>query len=248
MADPAFPLPPAPFTGRSRRVEAGACFEWLRQAWAMFAGQPALWVTVALLLLIGYLALSIVPVVGTLVANLLLPAFSAGALSICRQQAQGEAPQLGELFRGFQGPAASGLVIVGGLSALAFLLIALLAFLLAGGGVVGGVMMGRPAGLGFAFGGFLVGLLLMLVLSVPVLMAVCFAPALVCFHGMAPLAALRASFQACASNWLALSVFCLLLSVLVFFALLPVGLGLLILIPILYGTLYAAYRDIFPAA
>lgn len=247
-APSAFPIAPAPFSGKSRRAEAGACFDWLRQAWAMFAANPGVWVSMALLLIVFYLALSIVPFLGSFAANLLLPAFSAGVLAMCRHQAQGEEASLNHLLEGFQGTAASGLVVVGALYGAALLLIVGVAFMVAGGGVVGGLVMGRPAGLGVAFGGLMVSLLLILVLATPLIMAMFFAPALVFFHGMPPVAAMKASFHACALNWLSLSVYGLLLSVLMFFALLPVGLGLLVLIPLLYGTLYAAYRDIFPAS
>lgn len=214
----------------------------------MFAANPGVWLTMTVLLLVFYLALSVVPVVGTLVANLLLPVFSAGVLAMCRRQALGEDATLASLLDGFQQERVSGLVVLGALYSLALLLIFALAALLAGGSAVGGVMMGRPAGLGVAFGGILFSLLLLVVLSIPLIMAICFAPALVFFHGMPPLAAMQASFVACALNWLPLGVYGLLLSVLVFFAVLPVGLGLLVLIPILYGTVYAAYRDIFPGS
>lgn len=246
--DAPFPLPPAPFSGNSQRAEAGACFDWLRQAWAIFAANPGVWVSVGLLSIVFYLALSVVPVLGTVAANLLMPVFSAGVLTMCRRQAQGDEARLVDLLAGFQGSAASGLVVVGALYSVALFVIAALAVMLAGGGIVGGGLMARPAGLGVAFGGLLFSLLLTLVLATPVIMAVVFAPALVFFHGLPPFVAMKASFLACANNWLALSVYGVLLSVLMFFALLPVGLGLLVLIPLLYGTLYAAYRDIFPGS
>ena len=77
-------------------------------------------------------------------------------------------------------------------------------------------------------------------------MAVIFAPALVFFNKMAPVPAMKASFAACAENWLAFLVYGVFLFVLAFFAALPIGLGFLLLIPVTTGALYAAYRDIFP--
>ena len=48
-------------------------------------------------------------------------------------------------------------------------------------------------------------------------------------------------------NVLAFLVYGLIVLVLAFFAALPVGLGFLVLIPVLAGSVYAAYRDVFVA-
>jgi uncharacterized membrane protein len=79
-------------------------------------------------------------------------------------------------------------------------------------------------------------------------MSVWFAPALVYFHGMQPLAAMKASFAAGAKNWLVMMIFGIFLVVAGFFAMLPIGLGLLLLLPVFSAAVYASYRDIFPGA
>ena len=118
---------------------------------------------------------------------------------------------------------------------------------LGGGSVAGGLLSAQPAGLGVIFGGLMLSLLLSLALSVPVVMAIWFAPALVFFNNMQPVEALKASFEACMKNVLAFLVYGLIVLVLAFFAALPVGLGFLVLIPVLAGSVYAAYRDVFVA-
>ena len=90
--------------------------------------------------------------------------------------------------------------------------------------------------------------IVVLVLSIPVIMATWFAPALVFFHDMKPAAALRASFDAGAKNWLAMTIFGIFLMVALFFALLPFLMGLLLLVPVFSGAVYASYRDIFVEA
>jgi uncharacterized membrane protein len=74
-----------------------------------------------------------------------------------------------------------------------------------------------------------------------------FAPALVFFNNMSPVEALKASFNACLKNTLPFLVYGLMVMVLLFFAALPVGLGFLVLIPVLAGSIYVSYRDIFVA-
>ena len=96
-------------------------------------------------------------------------------------------------------------------------------------------------------GGILwVGIIAILCVASIAGMALWFAPALVLLAGLKPVAALRASFTACLKNWLVLSVYGLLLGLLLLFGLLTIGLGLLVVLPLLAASLYFSYRDIFP--
>lgn len=236
---PEFPVPPRAFDGASRRVDPGAAFEWLRHGWAMFLANPGVWIGCALLMLLILIALSRVPILGYIASQLLMPVFGAGVLQLCRRQSEGAAPQVADLFIGFR-QRAGDLVTLGAIYTVAIFIIGVLVALLVGGGVAGGI-----AGFGVLVGGMLLGALLVAVTALPLIMAMWFAPALVFFHGMAPGAAMKASFQACMKNWLPFLVYGLMLAVLSFFAALLLGLGFLVLIPVLSGALYASYRDIF---
>lgn len=243
--NPAFPVAPRPFDGRSREVDAGACFEWLRQGWALFMDNPGVWIGTSVLLLVILIAISIPPLFGQIAVHLLLPIFAAGLLRLCRHQADGGEAQIADLFAGFKHNAGQ-LVIVGGIYTAGVFGIALIAFMLISGGVIGGTITGRVPGVGgFSFGGMMLAGLLVVVLSVPVIMATWFAPALVFFHDMQPVPAMKASFEAGAKNWVPMAVFGIILIIAGFFAMLPLGLGLLVLVPILTGAVYASYRDIF---
>ena len=125
------------------------------------------------------------------------------------------------------------------------LLIVLVSALVGGGGVVSALF--NPALFGLALGGVMLALLFSLLLSIPLLMALWFSPALVLFNGMPPWQALRASFDACLQNALPFLLYGLIITVLAFFATLPMLLGYLVLIPLIAGSVYAAYRDIFLA-
>jgi uncharacterized membrane protein len=196
------------------------------------------------LLLVILLAISIVPFFGQIAAHLLVPLFGAGMVQICRHLSEEKQPEISDLFVGFRHNAGQ-LVMIGVFFAAGIFGIAFLAFLLVSGGVLGGVVTGRVAGFGVALGGVMLAGLIVMVLSVPVIMATWFAPALVFFHNMKPADAMRASFDAGAKNWLAMIIFGIFLVVALFFAMLPLGLGLLLLLPVFSGAVYASYRDIF---
>lgn len=241
-----FPIPAPAFNGNSRVVPPGNAFDWLRQGWALFAANPGLWIGLTIVLLVIVLGVQIVPLVGTLAAHLLMPVLGAGLLLVCRKIDEGESVQIDDLFAGFKRNAGP-LVMVGVLYMLAMLAIVVIVVAVGGGSVAGGLLSAQPAGLGVIFGGLMLSLLLSLALSVPVVMAIWFAPALVFFNNMQPVEALKASFEACMKNVLAFLVYGLIVLVLAFFAALPVGLGFLVLIPVLAGSVYAAYRDVFVA-
>ena len=241
-----FPIPAPAFNGNSRVVPPGNAFDWLRQGWALFAANPGLWIGLTIVLLVIVLGVQIVPLVGTLAAHLLMPVLGAGLLLVCRKIDEGESVQIDDLFAGFK-QNAGPLVMVGVLYMLAMFAIVVIVVVVGGGSVAGGLLSAQPAGLGVIFGGLMLSLLLSLALSVPAVMAIWFAPALVFFNNMQPVEALKASFEACMKNVLAFLVYGLIVLVLAFFAALPVGLGFLVLIPVLAGSVYAAYRDVFVA-
>lgn len=240
-------MTPAPFLGESQEVDPGACFEWLRQGWAMFIANPGIWIGASILLLIMLMAIGIVPVFGQIAAHLLVPLFGAGMIKICRRLATGEEPEIADLFAGFRHQAGQ-LVMVGVYFAIGIFGIAFLAFLLVSGGILGGTVTGKVGGFGIAFGGIMLAGILVVVLSTPVIMATWFAPALVFLHDMKPLDAMKASFAAGAKNFAPMLIFAIFLVVALFFAMLPAFLGLLLFLPIFSGAVYASYRDIFVGA
>lgn len=244
---PDFPIPAPQFNGACRRVDAGSALNWLRQGWAMFVANPGAWMAMMVIVIVIYLGLAIVPVFGPLVGQLLTPVLAAGLLLACHKLAVEQRLEISTVFAGFQHQTAA-LLTVGVLYMLAVVVLVALVMLLAGGGLAGAMLTQGPLGASLAVGGMLIAAALWLLLSLPVLMAVWFAPALVVFNGMPPVDALRASFNACLRNIVAFLVYGLLVMVLCFFAALPVGLGFLVLGPVLAGSVYASYRDIFLAA
>lgn len=246
---PPFPMAPPPHDGANRRVDPGACFDWLRQGWALFVANPGVWIAATVIVLVLTLALHIVPLIGSLAANLLTPVLAAGMLDMARRQSSGATLEINDLFVGFKDQAGP-LVVLGVIYTVALFVIVFVVALLVTGGVAGGaagVALGREGmGLGMMFGSLLLSGLLGAVLAAPLMMAMWYAPALVFFNRMEPVAAMKASFHACVANWLVLLVYSVILLVLGFFAALPMGLGFLVLGPVVACSIYVSYRDIFP--
>jgi uncharacterized membrane protein len=89
----------------------------------------------------------------------------------------------------------------------------------------------------------------------PVLMVIWFAPLLVVFNGLAPVAAMKLSFTACVSNTVPFLVYGLAVLLAWVILSLPAALGtagallvaalLIASIPVLICSVYMSYRDIF---
>lgn len=221
---------------------------WLAAGWKSFIAAPAIWVGIAVVLAVIFMLLSMVPLVGGLAQAFLLPVFLGGLMLGCRAQDGGAPLAFETLFAGFRS-GTSGLLTVGIISFAGTTAILLLLVMIGGGGVAVGALLGGTAGVGpgatVALGSLLVASLIALALLVPLSMALWFAPPLVALGGLSAGAALRASFFACLKNWLPFLVYGVVVCVLMFVAILPVGLGLLVLIPVLVASLYAGYKDIF---
>jgi uncharacterized membrane protein len=74
-----------------------------------------------------------------------------------------------------------------------------------------------------------------------------YAPILVFFSGVTPVAALRASFTGTLRNILPYTVYSLIMQfIALILGILPFGLGMIVLLPLGLTSLYVSYRNIFP--
>ena len=90
--------------------------------------------------------------------------------------------------------------------------------------------------------------LVALTLSIPLMMAAWFAPLLVIFNDMPPVEAMRTSFVACIKNIVAFQIYAIILVVFTVLATIPYGLGLFVLVPTVFASIYVSYEDIFQEA
>lgn len=233
-----------PSGGDIRTVEPGQGIEWFKEGWQIFVKNPGVWIAISAIVVVIFVILNFLPIVGQLAANLLAPAFGAGMLIGCRALDRGEELKVEQLFAGFQRQTGN-LILLGVLAVVAGVLIGVISFAVVGGSAATGAVIGNGAGMGMAMGGFMLAMMIVLVLSVPLAMALWFAPALVVFRGLAPLDAAKASFNACVKNVVPFLLYGFLLFVASIIAALPFGLGFILLLPVAAGSIYAAYMDIF---
>lgn len=230
-----------------RRVQTGRGAAWFGEAWKLFAASPGVWVGIFVVFIVLSLVLAIIPL-GSLVSSLCYPAVVAGLMLGCRELESGGALHLSHLFEGFKRNVGS-LLLVGILYLVGMMLIGFIA------GIAVAVSIPFMASRGLDPNDFsslmvlapvfVLIVLAVLALMLPLIMALWFAPALVVFHEVQPMAAMTSSFQGCLKNFMPFLVYGLLALLWGILALLPLGLGLLVFGPVLWGTMYAGYRDIF---
>jgi len=228
----------------------------------MFRAAPLGWIAIVFAYWFLMTAVSIVPLVGVAAASVLVPAFSVGFMAAARSSATRGAVEIALLFDAFRHYLRSQLIL--GVIYFACLGVVLAATTLVDDGALAGWMLTgrRPAEEVLRSEAFLSALFLAAALYTPVLMMFWFAPPLAAWHGTAPAKALFFSFFACLMNWrafLAYGAVTLAVALVLPFAVLSVvalaslqiaALSLvfpllLVLLPTLFASFYASYRDVF---
>ena len=196
------------------RYEARHGLAWLAQAYALFSRKRLPWV---LLLLTYYILLKLmlyVPYLGPYAISILKPVFAVGLLAAAWTQERGGTPQLSQLFQGFRANLGSllpiGIFFVVGVTAAVFA-----SSLVDGGKLLdllsnaGGAMTEEDFAAALADGALQAGMLFSALLTIPVLIATWWAPALVVFQNAGAGTALAVSFRAALANFRPLAIYVL---------------------------------------
>ena len=241
-------------------VAAAHGWSWITRGFRLFMKSPAIWLALLVIMYACSKLLHYIPVLG-IVFVLLLPVFIAGLMEGCRALENGEDLELAHLVRGFRKNGAQ-LVTVGGISLVGNLAVAMIVFGLGGEAMstmakmlsqnaavapqVTEEVRAATASVGRA-------LLVGTVVSLPLVMALWYAPLLVYFQDLGPLAAMKASFVGCLRNTLPMLVYGLVI-IAGMFLVMPFSLALgqydlavWLLAPIVLPSLYVSYKDIFVA-
>jgi uncharacterized membrane protein len=230
-----------------RSVPAGNGLKWIGRGWWHFKQAPFSWVAVIIIWFVLTFVLSLIPFLGALVVNVLTPVLLGGLMIGCQEQDQDDDFSVSYLFAGFANNAGQGILV--GVFYLVFMILFVVGFTVFMFGSIGGMsaQQADPEAITalFTSASFVVGLLVASLLFIPIIMAYLFAPALVALNGMSAWEAMKASFMGCMKNVLPFFIYSLAAIGLMIVGIIPFGLGLLIVSPILIAALYSAYRDIY---
>ncbi len=239
-----------------RACPAGHGSRWLGEGFRLFRQDPWVWILNIIIFLVIMIILGTIPIL-SLVSSLVGPVFMGGLILGCRDQDRGRPLEVAHVFAGFR-EQTGRLVAVGALNLLATILIFVVAMALMMTFGMGQDMLTAMQGLengAMAPGavppdavGMLLMLLVVALVAIPVAMLFWFAPALVVLHpALGVTEALGLSFRGCLRNVLPFLIYGLVLFVLAILASIPFMLGWLVLWPVLIGSIYASYKDIFLA-
>ena len=227
-------------------IAAGRGASWLAEGFGLFRRRPVAWIGLCAGWLMITFALILVPIIGGVVANFLQPVFFASFAITALRQVAGEPVVMGDLFLGFRRNVRA-LVNLGAILLIAEIVIFALMALL-------GLPMAGAADKPFTVSEYLEALkgkewilLLGFLLTVVVKGGLWFAAPLIALHDMSMSHAVRWSLYAALANVGAMIVYGLALMALFFAAIIPWGLGLLVVIPMMAISTYIGYRDVFEA-
>ena len=233
------------YVSAGRTVAAERGWSWIAEGWGLFMRAPGPWIGMAIVFVLIFAVMAVIPFIGAIAAAVLTPVFVAGPVIGCRAQDEGRNLEFAHLFAGFR-QGFGTLAAVGVISLVAMLAITFVAGLITGFSLFA-LFSGPidPAAIAAALVSILLTLLILLALMLPVFMALWFAPPLVVFHSQGAAAAMWASFTGCLRNMLPFLVYGVVLFVFSILASVPLGLGWLALGPVIAASVYTAYRDIF---
>jgi uncharacterized membrane protein len=230
-------------------VSAGQGITWITDAFGIFAKAWVMWAIFGLVLLIGNVLLSVIPIVGGLASMLLMPLLIGGLMLGCERLERNETMEFNQLFAALDQHTAQ-LLLVACLYFVGFLIVAmivgLIAVLIFGVGAFAGMFTSEPSAIGAALLlPIILAGLLVLALAMPLVMAYWFAPALIVFHRLTAVDAMKQSFYGCLKNILPFLLYGIVMIVLSIMATIPLALGWIILVPWIVITMYTGYRAVF---
>lgn len=231
----------------ARSLSIGAGVSWIKEAWALMKPNLGIWVLMLLVYMIFQVVMSIIPVAGGIVAQLLAPVIMAGLLMAAKHADLGGTVRFDFLFEGFKTKFAPLL----GLGALMLGVYIVIGILVGGGMAVSMSTASFDPETGTMDAGamfspiMLILMLVGLVIAVLISLAFAYATHLVALNDVPVFESVKRSFKGAAKNILPLIVYILMAFVIFIVSAIPLLLGLLITIPLFFVTSYVSYKQIF---
>lgn len=242
-------MPNSTVTPSPRHVPAGDGIVWWRSAWELFMRAPVMWIVFAVITIAGAIVVSLVPLLGSLVVALALPAVIGGWMLAARKAEQGGTVEVADLISAFTHERRNDLLVLGGLSVAVGLVFGLVFVAVMGFGAFTagtiGVTVDGTGGVLAMLGAASGALILALIGGALISMAFWFSPALVLFQNVGAIDAVKLSFAANLKNIGAFLVCSVVYLLAAFVASLLFGLGWIVLVPVTVLVLYVSYRRVF---
>lgn len=217
--------------------------EWTKAGFQLFRAFPAMWIILFVIYILIMVPVSMIPGIGSIASTLLAPIFAAGLMWGSKAISQGQELEINHLFAGFKKNTRQ-LVAVGAIYMLGLMIIAMFVVMSLDRETVDAMMQGQELNPVQA-GAMMLPLLIAMFMLVPVLMAYWFAPVLAGLHGLTAIEAMKLSFSASLKNILPVLLYGVIFLLLLVLAIIPFGIGMVIVVPWMMTSLYASYADIF---
>lgn len=222
----------------------GAGWTWIKDAFALFKPNAFSWIGLFLVYMVIMVIAAFVPILGGLFTTIAGPLFIAGIAQCAYDQDTRGEFEIGTLFSGFSHQTKelliSGLIFFG-----LVLLCSIPVFIVIAAGAFFLGTQNDPSQVGGVGITMLLGVLVALLFFIPAMMAYWFAPVLIKLNNVQPLEAFKLSFSACLKNILPFLWYSIIATVIFIVATIPVGLGLIVALPVLMIVMYTSYKDIF---
>jgi uncharacterized membrane protein len=234
------------------RPAANQGIAWMKTGWAWFRLAPVPWMGMTAVAFLALTGIGMLPVVGGYIVELMSPFMVAAFMSASRAAEQGQPVSYLHLGAGFRPEARIRLIIMGAVYLAGILLVDMIMRQMGGESFEQMAQLAQapkditPEQARTIMSQALPAMLTGLVLMTPLVMATWFAPALILFDRFSASNGMWWSLWACAVNWRPVFVYSLWLGLIAVVAMLiPFGLGLLVLLPWIMTSTYAAYRSMF---
>jgi hypothetical protein len=226
-----------------KQVPVGNAWVWIVNGFNLFKANPAMWIILLVIYLAIMIPISMLPVIGSVVSTLLAPVFAAGMMWGCQALIKNQDLEINHLFEGFKRNT-SQLISIGGIYMVSLLFVAVIVVLALDKDTAELLVQGKDLSREQA-DPMLMPIMIALLLIMPVLMAYWFAPVLAGLHNLSAVEAMQLRFSACLKNMLPFLLYGLIFMVLLIVAIIPFGLGLLVVAPMMMTSLYSSYADVF---
>lgn len=244
VADPAGIRPEEQtFSTDPQSHSAGAGATWLGKSWELFKASAGMWIALTIVMVAAAIAIQAIPVAGAIIPGLLYPILTAGLMIGCAELNAGRALRFNHLFAAFGDRFAAMMLFT-----IIYLVVYQTAALLVFVPFIGldgylGMLQGDPGNLDPIALWSALGLNMLV--SIPIFAGYWLAVPLIALNQIEPIPAIKMSLMGCLKNILPLFVLGVLWTLVAIAGVIPLGLGLLIVLPMMFASMYASYRAIF---